>query len=529
MRVLLVYPLAKYVAAYDACWTPLGLSYIAGMLRKEGNIVSIFDRVSMQARTRNKNEVNEAMLRHIDEFKPDLIGFNTVTPLIYDTIECVELIIASNYRGLMIAGGHHTTAMPLLSLKKIPGLNGVIEGEGEFALSRLASGESPGGINGLWWRNGQDILHTVPKQIEDLDQLPFPAMDLLDMKYYLKPSFNTINGHYLSAVSMLTSRGCIYKCDFCTESLTYGKGIRFHSIEYIIENLKKMLKDYSFEAVYFHDNDFLIDENRFYKLCESITACGLHKKLKWCIQTRAGRIKAEVLKTAKAAGCIKIEMGIESPVQWQLDMVRKSSTTDENEKAIALCRKMGISVHAYMIAGFEGERIPDLDQKLQWIKRNRPNTFSLGKLKIHPGTRLYSEKGCRFFENNDWTEKNIREYYTSFNLAGISWNEIDDWFKKYYKQYAKRQHWINIIKANPKGLIVFLLLNTLIKKFKSLSGKIFRRFKELMNILFGRIETGYKDRFKRKINTGHSGAEVHTEISVMRSKITLSDKESGKY
>jgi radical SAM superfamily enzyme YgiQ (UPF0313 family) len=161
-------------------------------------------------------------LTSINNFQPDIIGFNTVSPLIYDTVACVALVRRS-YRGLIVAGGPHASALPALTLKKISGLNGVIQGEGEEAIVRLADGNNPDQIPGVWWKRGPGSQPTAPSQvlqIENLDTLPFPAFDLLDMDFYTRPSTYPIAGHYLSSISLLTARGCSHNFEFCCESLT---------------------------------------------------------------------------------------------------------------------------------------------------------------------------------------------------------------------------------------------------------------------------------------------------------------------
>lgn len=153
---------------------PLGLSFIASIVRQEGHEVRIFDRFSQMARLGSRTGlINEAMLRSIKEFRPDVIGLNTVSPLIYDSVQCVQ-ITRQDYRGLVLAGGHHATALPELTLRKMPGLDGIVQGEGEVPMLQLLKGDSPQTIAGIWWRGADDrVTHVPPQQIADLDA-PFP-------------------------------------------------------------------------------------------------------------------------------------------------------------------------------------------------------------------------------------------------------------------------------------------------------------------------------------------------------------------
>ncbi len=455
MRVLLIYPLPRHERVPGPTWLPLGLSYLAAVLQAEGHTVSIFDRFSSQAVVSlDKEKINAAMLERIKSFQPDLIGFNTVSPLIYDTVECVDLI-RQDFNGLVVAGGHHATALPALTLEKIAGLDGLIVGEGEKALARLAGGENPAVIPGVWWRNGGgSFAHTCAEQLFDLDSLPFPSLDLLDMSFYSRLGRQAIRSHYLTCVSLLTSRGCVKKCEFCSESLTYGKGVRFHSVAYVIEWLERVLAQYRVESIYFHDNDFLIDEGRVREFCERMLAAGKNRKIKWGIQARAERINSDILKLLRRAGCVLLELGIESALQEQLDAVNKGSSVAINEKAIDLCRREGIAVHANFITGFAGETIADMEKKLDWVKKTKPNTFVWYPLQIHPGTVLYQKTGMNFFEQNEWTEESIHSYYSEDPLSAVSKEERKEWMKQHYAPFAIKRNRINILRVNPPSRLM---------------------------------------------------------------------------
>src|SRR4030042_3198126 len=149
MKILLITPLARYAMTR---WMPLGLSYIASILKKNNHTVKLYDRFLRAYILGDEDAVNLEMKSEILNFKPDIIGFSTVTPLIYDTLECVQYI-REFYDGIIIAGGHHATAMPEHTLKKIPGIDFVAAGEGEYTMLSLADGKAPCSIPGLFPRD----------------------------------------------------------------------------------------------------------------------------------------------------------------------------------------------------------------------------------------------------------------------------------------------------------------------------------------------------------------------------------------
>ena len=443
MKILLITPLAKYTATR---WMPLGLSYIASMLKKNNHAVKLYDRFLRAHILGGEEAVNFEMKSEILSFKPDIIGFSTVSPLIYDTLECVQYI-RDFYDGIMIAGGHHATAMPEHTLKKIPGIDFVAAGEGEYTILSLADGKDPCSIPGLFPRGTENPFFKFART-SNLDELPQPDYKILDMNYYTRTNSYTIKGFYLRTASILSSRGCVNNCNFCTESLTYGKGFRFHSADYVIENIERLITDYKVEGVYFNDNNFLSSYTHAENICRKIIFRNLHKKIKWAIQAGTTTVNNEILQLLAQAGCVKIEFGMESIKDSDLKIMNKNTTTDLNEIVLSLCRKNGIKAHSYFMAGFEGENISDLDNTLAWINKFKPHTFSLSQLSIYPGTSLYETSGDKFFEKNIWTRNNIENYFKDGKLSNTTKEEKIGWYLKTFKPFFSKYFRHAILQAN---------------------------------------------------------------------------------
>ncbi len=477
MRLMLISPRTVNLNPPESSWIPLGLTFMAAALRQAGHSVSIFDRHACQAWCgTDRKRIDAEMLSQAECFKPDMIGFSTVSPLIYDTAGSVELL-RRDFPGMIVAGGYHATALPESMLAHISGLNGVVAGEGEDPICRLAAGESPGSIPGVWWKEkDKSIISTPPVQIDDLDRLPFPALDLLDMPFYTRPNMNIIRGHHMSSVALLTSRGCYMKCDFCCESLTYGRGVRFHSPAYVIEWIRQVLKNYGIEGIYFLDNNFLASEERAVKICEDLVRTGLNRKLKWACQARADNLKPEITKTLRRAGCVLVEIGVEAAGQKELADMHKGTTVEMNEKAIRLCRSAGMHVHAYMLTGCKGETVDDMAQRLAWLKKVKPTTFQWGLLHIYPGTPLYREKGEDFFDRLDWTEENVSTYFNEDRLSCVSREERQTWKKRHFDPYFRNRMRLAILSANsvPRlaGLFIRKARSDLLKRWAKLKGII---------------------------------------------------------
>lgn len=472
MKILLIYPLTRTQRIPAPSWTPLGLSSIAAVLQRGGHQVRIFDRFSQMARLGLRTErVNAAMLRLIREFQPDVVGLNTVSPLVYDSVQCARLI-RPGFKGLLVAGGHHATALPESTLRKIPELDGVIQGEGEFSLLQLLDGDRPQTIPGTWWRNKDDHISRVPaRQIADLDTLPFPDFNLLDMAFYTRRSVIPIRGYCLSSIALMTSRGCDKKCEFCTETLTYGKGVRFHSADYVLEWIRQVVKQYGVEGVYFHDNDFLADRERAIRICEGIMTDGLHRTVKWAVQARSDRLDREIVGLLKRAGCVLIETGIEAASQKELNVIRKMNTVSVNERAIEICRDLGMAVHAYMLTGFEGETLADLQNRLDWIKKLRPTSFTWAPIQIYPASALYRGKQMNFFETSDWTAENVITYFRQDHLSPIPAARRRTWMRRHFVPFARRYRQLNILRRNRWYKLALLLIDDLYRFLRTVQAR----------------------------------------------------------
>jgi radical SAM superfamily enzyme YgiQ (UPF0313 family) len=460
MNVLLIYP---YIAYHSTLWIPLGLPFIAAYLRRSGHEVSIFDRYAVQARVgRSRQQVDQAMLEQIQAFQPDLIGLSTLSPLVYDTSACVDLL-RPVYDGPIVAGGYHATALPELTLRKIPGLDGIVVGEGEIALSRLAGGEAPGQVSGVWWRDGEHIRPpaTPAAQVKDLDQLPLPALDLMDMAFYTQRTEKVIRRHNLSAATLVTSRGCMRRCRFCAESLTYGHGVRFHSPAYVLEWMQQVIADYQVDGIHFHDNDFLADEQWAREVCHGILDAGLDRQVKWSVQARADHLNPKMARLLKDAGCVLVEIGIETGGQDELDRMAKDTSASVNREAIALCREAGLDVHAYMLTALEGETVADLDRRLAWLKGIQPTSFQWTPLDIYPGTALYEDKGDDFFATHEWTEEAVREFYHTDRLSAIPPSARQEWMSQHFAPYARWHWWRHALGHYPPSKLVRTALSNL--------------------------------------------------------------------
>ena len=461
MKILLCTPIFEPI---NERWMPLGICYIAAVLKQQGHQVKIIDRYVLGF-SNDEEAVNNIMCEDVKYFDPDIVGFSTYTPVIYDTINAVKSLRKS-YKKTIILGGHHATTYPELTLKRIPEADMVIAGEGESSFAMLAGGEDKKNIPGLYWREEGQVRKSDARVIRtDLTELPLPAYELLDMDFYTTRNIYTIRSYFRSVGCMISARGCNNRCSFCTESLTFSGGICLHSTEYVIENIKMLIDKYNCDGITLYDNNFLADKSRAKSVLNAVIEEGLNKKVVYCIQARADDIDVEIAKLMKKAGFSKVEIGIESYNKEILKKVGKNISIETTEKALEICRRNGISVQANLIMGFEGETIEVLESTRQWIKKLSVDNFKWGKLQLYPGTLLYRQKASGVFEDKEWTKENVDRFFSEYNLSEIPQEQRKDWEANSLRPFRQWVHHRGLMRRNS----IFVLV-------KYYTGKILRRW-----------------------------------------------------
>jgi len=427
-------------------WMPLGACYLAASLRAHGHEVQIFDRFAM-CHNDQADAMDSVLLSTVQSMQPDWIGMNVVSPYIFDGMKVIRMI-RTVYSGKIVLGGHHPTAMPKLTLERMPEIDAVICGEGELSLCQLVEGKSYATIPGLAWMENGEFHQNPSERIRNLDELPLPAIDLLDLNFYSQRNSRTIREFNLSVGTMMASRGCRNRCSFCTENLTYYPGVYYHGCKYVLDWMGSFLDAVAIDGITFLDSDFLADREWAVEFCKGIIKRGYQKRMVFCIQSRANHLDVEILDLLYRAGCRKIELGIETIRKDTINSIAKNVTLEEVVKAIQLCEQAGIRVQGNLIRGMEGETIEDLLETVQWCQTLAIDNLTWGLLMLLPGSRMYWEKGGRFFEEHEWTEANIKEYYATDHLSKTTQEEIDALFQPALRKYRKVSHHRNFIRNN---------------------------------------------------------------------------------
>lgn len=364
---------------------PLGLAYIAAVLRNKGIEVKIIDAAGPYA-----GYSNEDLLKIIKEYQPDFIGL-TITTLFAVFAYGLIKEIKNKTKIPIIAGGPHPTLFPREILEQ--GVDIVVESEGERTMEELADyflGKKPlEGISGISYRGARGMIKdNLPRApIAELDSIPFPAKDIFIARDYVrKPSDSRIYG------CILTSRGCVGRCAFCSRVI-FGNHYRFRSAENILSEMIQLNRAYSLRHFSFIDDVFTANKKRVFNLCQLMRE-RLDFELSWNCVSRVDCVNRELLEEMKRCGCVSINYGVESANPKTLEFLKKNETIGQIEECIIMTKESGLEVSLNFMWGYPWENNQDLENTAGFVKRISPYVKEVmpgGILIPFPGTRIYDD------------------------------------------------------------------------------------------------------------------------------------------
>jgi radical SAM superfamily enzyme YgiQ (UPF0313 family) len=333
-------------------------------------------------------------IKEIIHSKPDLVGFTSDTLAYTKTLKQVK-VLKKKINVPFVIGGVHITAMPK-SLDPIFDF-GVI-GEGEetfletlelFKKKKRFPRASLHKIKSLIFYDNKRLIETPRRPlIKNIDELPFPARDLVPMEeYYLKDQINLFGVKKMG--TLMTSRGCPYRCVFCGSPVQWGR-VRFHSPEYVVKEIELLVREYKVDGIMFWDDLFIFPESRIEKIANLIKEKDLHKKVTFFGYARANLINEKICNILKGINVKRLIFGLESGSERILGYLKQHSVTvAENRNAIKLCRKYGITTSSGFITGTPGETVFDLKKTYEFMKKYPLDNTQVYILTPYPGTQIW--------------------------------------------------------------------------------------------------------------------------------------------
>jgi len=363
----------------------LGIGYLASYLKKYLPEIGISIKIM--------NYIPKDLSKII-KFSPDIIGISALTKQ-YKNAILFAREIKKTLNAPIIIGGHHLSMAPH---SFDPVFDLAVLGEGEqtflefikyFARNGLKN-DGLGNIKGLMYRKDGKIITTEKRElIEPLDNIPYPARELFNMEFMLDEKKNVFGQSFGRGTHMFTSRGCPFKCVFCSAS-AFWKKIRYNSPEYVIGEMNELINKYKVKLIHVYDDLFPANKKRLGEIVEMIKKEGINKKVDFGMFGRADIFDEETCRLLKEMNTVFIEFGIESGTQKVLDFLKGGRIKIKQiEGSIALCKKYGITTGGTFIIGTPGETEEEMLQTLKFIKKLSLDKFSFFTLSPYPGTPLW--------------------------------------------------------------------------------------------------------------------------------------------
>jgi len=395
--------------------------YLARVISDGGIDCEIID-IKADTKTREdaaKRRISQKILEEIERIKPSIVGITWYSPDFNDVAYLSECIKGFDIKIKIIVGGIHPTLHPEDFLYDDSPIDCVVVGEGEKIIipliDRLIKNQDISAIAGVGFYNHNDnkaVVQGVAEVSDNLDEIPFPAYDKINMKHYTTPNPYAIRGMYLSSFHIMASRGCPSQCSFCVskhlaQKMAKKNLFRIRSAENIADEIEFLKKEYKIDAFYFADDAFTINASKTIKICNEIIKRNID--IVWGCSTRISSVNEELIKKMKEAGCLQIDFGVESGSDKILSFLRKGIDVAQIKKAFALCNKYRIRTFANILLNTPEETEEDLSETLKLLTEIRPSIVLFNMFIPYPGTDIYYEKIGRLSKD---------EYY----LLGLSPN-----------------------------------------------------------------------------------------------------------
>jgi radical SAM superfamily enzyme YgiQ (UPF0313 family) len=410
----------------------VGLAYLASSLEEAGHAVEVVD-------LNNRTDRSE---QRVADIKADVAGISLKSAIIAITDPIIDLMCENTSIGWRFCGGPHITVAGAEFMEQYPLFDVGFSGESEYAVSRvLEIIENHGdfsSVENIWYRaeRGGALKRSTgkPARIADLDSLPFARFEV----------FDSYEGK-VEDYPLLTSRGCPYKCIYCSVCEVSGRTWRARSVDSVIEELRRAKNHYGASKFHLIDDNFTMNMKRAKSFCEELIRQDLN--LEWSCPNgvRADRLDDELLGLMKRSGCAAINVGIESGVERIFAVLKKGETLADVDKAVRAAKKAGIEVNGFFIIGLPGATIEDDLRSLQYSFELGLDDALFNLLNIYPGTELWD------MVHQDEEMRILKDWKSAFHFGKVE-PVIDsedypaeDRKRMFYMANLKRRHYLVVV------------------------------------------------------------------------------------
>jgi len=362
----------------NTSYYPLGLAYLHAYLEKQGHSVD-----TLCVNDYAYDDCYRAVIDKLREFRPEVVGFNVLTSNRVSTYYLINYIHTHFQNIKIVLGGIHTSAMYEQLIRKFPYVIAVI-GEGEVTtaelLLKIQNNEPLDDVAGIAYFIGNEVVVTPLRPlVADLDELPFPKHEVFFYQDVI-------------AACILTTRGCPFRCSFCSLDLISRGKVRYRSIKNVIEELEHIKKvNPKIKRIWIHDDTFFLKNERVIEFCDEVAKRNLG--FEFICSARFKPISEKIVPALEKAGFSTVLFGLESGAPSVLKRAGKHIDPEDAIYTIGLFKNSPIEVGVFLIVGLSGENETTIKEtiglvmKLQKIKYllylDEPNTCF-----VYPGTQL---------------------------------------------------------------------------------------------------------------------------------------------
>ncbi|MBU2100924.1 B12-binding domain-containing radical SAM protein [Candidatus Micrarchaeota archaeon] len=388
----------------------------------------------------------EKTAQKVAEFNPDLIlipseiwiAARCNIPFLNHVTKTIEAIRNKEIKSKIVVSGSHGTIFPEKTLRET-GADIVIQGEPEMTFVNIANNLNDlKSVKGICFFDKEKFIINPPAELVNMSELPAADYSIFPVEKYF-------SGENLFPV--ISSRGCIYSCSYCS-SKTLNKKYRERKLEDVFRELD-YLAGKGLTKFTFPDEIFTVNRLRTLKICDFLEKN--HAGLTYTIQTRSEFVDDEIMSALKRSGCTWIGLGFESAAQEVLDRANKNGKVESVEKAIALGKKYGITMHLFAISLLPGETKETISTTMSFFRRVKPESVSMASATPIPGTKLWEEgiregklKGDSYEEalekngmiGNDFSKDEVKDYNSTLPVK-LSFSSGKNFMANKIKQIFK--------------------------------------------------------------------------------------------
>ncbi len=379
-------------------YAPLGILYLCSHLRQQGFAVDVFD-TTFSSR--------EALFAHLRSEAPSVLGIYANLMTRKNVVEILKVAREAGWK--TIVGGPEPGAYALEYLQA--GADFVVFGEGELTVGELLASFRGGAkaayteICGLAYLDSAGQMHETGQrtQIADLDSQPWPARQAIDITRYVK---TWRDAHGKGSINFITARGCPYKCRWCSHQV-FGQTHRRRNPVLVVDEVEWLLRTYTPDMVWVSDDVFTINHQWLRSYAAEMRLRGLRIPFE-CI-SRADRLNSEMLDLLAELGCFRIWIGSESGSQRILDSMDRGVKIEQVHQAVAMSRERGIESGMFLMWGYEGEEVEDIEATIRHVSTSQPDIFFTTVSYPIKGTPYYKKMADRLVQLQPWGTSSDRD------------------------------------------------------------------------------------------------------------------------